>query len=57
MNTKELRAAIIAGKINDTLTELYGEDGTPIAAAPHPGQRFFCAVPFPVTAGDIMRGQ
>ncbi|MBQ7293296.1 MAG: galactokinase [Clostridia bacterium] len=25
MNTKELRAAIIAGKINDTLTELYGE--------------------------------
>ncbi len=40
-----------------TVTELYGEDGTPIEAAPHPGQRFFCAVPFPVTAGDIMRGQ
>lgn len=40
-----------------TVTELYGEDGAPIEAAPHPGQRFFCRVPFPVKPGDIMRGQ
>ena len=35
--------------------ELYGADGLPIPAAPHPAQIFFCAVPFAVREGDIMR--
>ena len=39
------------------VTELYSEDGTPIPSAPHPGQKFFCRVPFPIAAGDIMRGR
>ena len=40
-----------------TVTELYDETGAPIEAAPHPGQKFFCRVPFEVKPGDIMRGQ
>ena len=40
-----------------SVTELYDENGEPIESAPHPGQRFFCRIPFPVAAGDIMRGQ
>ncbi len=35
--------------------ELYGVDGLPILSAPHPAQIFFCAVPFAVREGDIMR--
>ena len=35
--------------------ELYGADGLPIPSAPHPAQIFFCAVPFAVREGDIMR--
>jgi hypothetical protein len=38
-----------------TVTELYDEEGTPIPSAPHPQQRFFARVPFPVEAGDILR--
>lgn len=38
-----------------SVTELYAEDGTPIEAAPHPSQKFFTRVPFPVYAGDIIR--
>ena len=38
-----------------TVTELYGEDGTPIESAPHPAQKFFVRVPFEVSAGDIIR--
>ncbi len=50
---------ISPGRVGEpfTVTQLYGEDGAPIEAAPHPGQCFFCQVPFRVTAGDIMRGQ
>ena len=40
-----------------TITELFDEAGAPIEAAPHPGQKFFCRVPFSVKPGDIMRGQ
>ena len=40
-----------------TVTELYDENGAPMESAPHPGQKFFCRVPFPVKPGDIMRGQ
>lgn len=35
--------------------ELYGEDGEPLDAAPHPSQIFSCRVPFPVRKGDILR--
>ncbi|MBQ7337045.1 MAG: U32 family peptidase [Clostridia bacterium] len=38
-----------------TVTELYSEDGEPIPSAPHPHQRFFARIPFPVTPGDILR--
>jgi hypothetical protein len=38
-----------------SVCELYGEDGTPIVAAPHPSMKFFARVPFEVKAGDIMR--
>ena len=38
-----------------TVTELYGEDGTPIESAPHPAQKFFVRVPFEVKEGDIIR--
>ncbi len=37
------------------VTELYDETGEPIPSAPHPHQRFFARVPFPVTPGDILR--
>ena len=40
-----------------TVTALYDENGAPIESAPHPGQKFFCRVPFAVKPGDIMRGQ
>ncbi len=39
------------------VVELYDQSGTPIESAPHPGQHFFCRVPFGVQAGDIMRGR
>ncbi len=35
--------------------ELYGDEGEPIEATPHPGMIYSAAVPFPVRAGDIMR--
>ena len=35
--------------------ELYDAEGAPIPAAPHPAQIFFCAIPFAVREGDIMR--
>jgi len=35
--------------------ELFDADGAPIPSAPHPAQIFFCAVPFAVREGDIMR--
>ena len=38
-----------------TVTELYGEDGTPIEAAPHPSMIFYARVPFKVFEGDIIR--
>ena len=38
-----------------TVREMYDEQGTPIPAAPHPHQRFFVRVPFPVAPGDILR--
>ncbi len=38
-----------------TVRELYGENGEPIEAAPHPSMKFFVRVPFEVLAGDIMR--
>ncbi len=37
------------------VTELYDETGEPILSAPHPHQRFFARVPFPVNPGDILR--
>ena len=37
------------------VTELYGEDGVPLASAPHPSMKFFARVPFGVQPGDIMR--
>ena len=39
-----------------TVTEMYGEDGSPIESAPHPSMKFFVRVPFDVSVGDIMRG-
>lgn len=38
-----------------TVREIYDESGAPIEAAPHPAMIFYTRVPFPVTAGDIMR--
>ena len=37
------------------VTEMYGEDGTPIESAPHPSMIFYVRVPFEVNEGDIMR--
>ena len=37
------------------VTELYGEDGEPIGAAPHPAMVYWCRVPFEVREGDILR--
>ena len=39
------------------VTELYDENGAPIESAPHPGQHFFCRIPFAILPGDIMRGR
>ena len=30
-------------------------EGAPVTSAPHPGMRFYTALPFPVRAGDIIR--
>lgn len=38
-----------------TVAELYGEDGTPIEATPHPLMTFFTRLPREATAGDIVR--
>ena len=38
-----------------TVSALFGEDGEPIDATPHPGMRFRLPVPFPVSAGDLLR--
>ena len=38
-----------------TILELYDEHGTPIESAPHPYQKFFTRLPFPVSEGDILR--
>jgi putative protease len=38
-----------------TVTELYDEVGEPIPSAPHPHQRFFARIPFPILPGDILR--
>lgn len=38
-----------------TARELYGEDGSPIASAPHPSMLFYVRVPFDVHPGDILR--
>ncbi len=37
------------------VTEIFSEDGEPIAATPHPYMRFYLPVPFPVREGDILR--
>lgn len=39
-----------------TVSEMYGEDMAPIDAAPHPGMKFYIKLPYPVKAGDIIRG-
>lgn len=38
-----------------TAAEMYGEDGTPINAAPHPSMIYYLRVPVKVTPGDILR--
>lgn len=38
-----------------SVTELYGEDGTPIDATPHPLMTFFARLPHEAAAGDIVR--
>ncbi len=38
------------------LTAMTDENGTPIPSAPHPSMRFSVPTPFPVAAGDILRG-
>ncbi|MGM9681193.1 MAG: U32 family peptidase [Eubacteriales bacterium] len=38
-----------------TAEALWNEDGDPIESAPHPYQRFFLKMPFPVKEGDIVR--
>ena len=39
-----------------TVSEMYGCDMTPIESAPHPGMKFYIKLPYPVKAGDIIRG-
>ena len=41
--------------VSVTIRELYDEQGTPIESAPHPYQKFFTRLPFPVSEGDILR--
>ena len=36
--------------------KIYGEDGQEIESTPHPSMKFSVRTPFPVKAGDIMRG-
>ncbi len=53
------RAELLSpGKIGVAFTvgQLYGADGEEIESAPHPGMEFSVALPFPVKAGDILRG-
>ena len=38
-----------------TFPALFGEDGAPLDATPHPGMKFLLPVPFPVAAGDLLR--
>ena len=53
----DLAEMISPGKFGNpfVVQELFDAEGAPIAAAPHPAQIFFCAVPFAVREGDIMR--
>ncbi|MGM9609707.1 MAG: U32 family peptidase C-terminal domain-containing protein, partial [Eubacteriales bacterium] len=37
-------------------TALYDEEHREIPATPHPSMVFYLPVPFPVAAGDIIRG-
>lgn len=41
--------------VSVTIRELYDEQGTLIESAPHPYQKFFTRLPFPVSEGDILR--
>ena len=41
--------------VSVTIRQLYDEQGTPIESAPHPYQKFFTRLPFPVSEGDILR--
>lgn len=41
--------------VSVTIRELYDEQGTPIESAPHPYQKFFTRLPFPVSERDILR--
>ncbi len=38
-----------------SVASLLDEDGAPIECTPHPGMRFRLPVPFPVSAGDLLR--
>ena len=38
-----------------TVKEIYGEDGEPLSAAPHPSQTVYIRVPYDVKQGDILR--
>ena len=41
--------------VSVTIRQLYDVQGTPIESAPHPYQKFFTRLPFPVSEGDILR--
>ena len=41
--------------VSVTIRQLYDAQGTPIESAPHPYQKFFTRLPFPVREGDILR--
>ncbi len=53
----DMAELISPGKIGRAfkVCALYGADGSPIQAAPHPSMTFFARVPFEVKVGDIMR--
>ena len=38
-----------------SVAALFDENGDPIDSTPHPGMRFRLPVPFPVSAGDLLR--
>ncbi len=40
-----------------TAGEMFDEEGMPITAVPHPQMRFYMKTPFPMAAGDIIRGK